>query len=209
MNEDRTAAGVRHIGMRLEDLASDRRLLGRVLGWAAANWILDAAALWVFLRAFGASTDVDALIVAFGLVNVLAVIPITPGGLGDHRRRPAAGPGRFRPDQIDCGAGVGHLSSRPVLLPDPARRSPVRHACESGRGASSGASGCVVCATSRPIHRTTNAPSTSRSASPSSAGHRRRVVLVPGRQDSGSQPRSRLARSRVTATTTGSYCRSA
>jgi hypothetical protein len=68
--------------MRLEDLAGDRRLLGRVLGWAAANWILDAAALWVFLRAFGASTEVDALIVAFGLVNVLAVIPIMPGGLG-------------------------------------------------------------------------------------------------------------------------------
>lgn len=82
LSEDRTAAGVRHIGIRLEDLAGDRRLLGRVLGWAAANWILDAAALWVFLRAFGASTDVDALIVAFGLVNVLAVIPITPGGLG-------------------------------------------------------------------------------------------------------------------------------
>ena len=82
LNENRTAAGVRHIGGRLEDLAADRRLLGRVLGWAAANWILDAAALWVFLRAFGASTDVDALIVAFGLVNVLAVIPIMPGGLG-------------------------------------------------------------------------------------------------------------------------------
>ncbi|MEY2401716.1 MAG: putative heme transporter [Ilumatobacteraceae bacterium] len=82
LSEDRTAAGVRHVGARLEDLASDRRLLARVLGWAAANWILDAAALWVFLRAFGASTDVDALIVAFGLVNVLAVIPITPGGLG-------------------------------------------------------------------------------------------------------------------------------
>ncbi|MGZ4740238.1 MAG: lysylphosphatidylglycerol synthase transmembrane domain-containing protein, partial [Ilumatobacteraceae bacterium] len=65
LSEDRTAAGVRHIGGRLEDLAGDRRLLGRVLGWAAANWILDAAALWVFLRAFGASTDVDALIVAF------------------------------------------------------------------------------------------------------------------------------------------------
>ena len=82
LSEDRTAAGVKHIGARLEDLAGDRRLLARVLGWAAANWILDAAALWVFLRAFGASTDVDALIVAFGLVNVLAVIPITPGGLG-------------------------------------------------------------------------------------------------------------------------------
>ena len=82
MSEDRTAAGVRHIGARLEDLAADRRLLGRVVGWAAANWLLDAAALWVFLRAFGGSVDIDALIVAFGLVNVLAVIPIMPGGLG-------------------------------------------------------------------------------------------------------------------------------
>ena len=61
LSEDRAAAGVRHVGCRLEDLAGDRRLLGRVLGWAAANWMLDAAALWVFLRAFGASTDIDAL----------------------------------------------------------------------------------------------------------------------------------------------------
>jgi uncharacterized protein (TIRG00374 family) len=81
-DEGRAAAGVKHIGTRLEDLAADRRLLGRVAGWAAANWLLDAAALWVFLRAFGTSTDIDALLVAFGLVNVLAVIPITPGGLG-------------------------------------------------------------------------------------------------------------------------------
>ena len=51
-------------------------------GWAAANWLLDVAALWVFLRAFGPAPDVDALIVAFGLVNVLAVIPLLPGGLG-------------------------------------------------------------------------------------------------------------------------------
>jgi putative heme transporter len=82
LNEDRVAAGVRYVGGRLEDLAADRRLLGRVVGWAAANWLLDAAALWIFIRAFGVSTDLDALIVAFCLVNVLAVIPITPGGLG-------------------------------------------------------------------------------------------------------------------------------
>lgn len=81
MNEDRAAAGVRHIGGRLEDLAADRQLLGRVVGWAAANWLLDAAALWVFVRAFGEAVDADALLVAFGLANVLAVIPITPGGL--------------------------------------------------------------------------------------------------------------------------------
>lgn len=44
--------------------------------------MFDAAPLWVFLRAFGVSLDPDALIIAFGVVNVLQVIPITPGGLG-------------------------------------------------------------------------------------------------------------------------------
>ena len=82
LNEDRAAAGVRHVGGRLEELAADRWMLVRVLGWATMNWLLDAAALWVFLRAFGVTTDFDALLVAFGLVNVLAVIPLTPGGLG-------------------------------------------------------------------------------------------------------------------------------
>jgi len=82
LNEDRAALGVRHIGGRLEELAADRQLLMKVAAWATLNWLLDAAALWVFLRAFGASTDIDALLVAFCLVNVLAVIPITPGGLG-------------------------------------------------------------------------------------------------------------------------------
>lgn len=82
LSEDRAAAGMRHVATRLGDLVRDRKLLSRVVGWAAANWLLDAAALWVFLRAYGASTDLDALLVAFCLVNVLAVIPITPGGLG-------------------------------------------------------------------------------------------------------------------------------
>lgn len=81
LDENRAAAGTRHVASRLEELASDRSLLLRVLGWAAANWLLDAAALWVFLRSFGVTTDIDALLVAFGLANVLAVIPITPGGL--------------------------------------------------------------------------------------------------------------------------------
>jgi len=82
IDEDRTAAGLRHIAARLNDLTSDRQLLFRVTTWAMLNWLLDAAALWVFIRAYGHSTDIDALLVAFGLVNVLAVVPITPGGLG-------------------------------------------------------------------------------------------------------------------------------
>lgn len=82
LNEDRAGAAVRQVGRRLEDLASDKQLLGRVAMWSAANWVLDAASLWVFLRSFGPSLDADALIISFGLANLLAVIPITPGGLG-------------------------------------------------------------------------------------------------------------------------------
>lgn len=81
-DENRTGDAVRHIGGRIEELISDRALLGRVVGWAAANWLLDAAALWVFLRAYGQSLSIDGLIVSFGLANIAAVIPITPGGLG-------------------------------------------------------------------------------------------------------------------------------
>jgi len=50
--------------------------------WALLNWLFDAASLWVFLQAYGGTLSLDALLVAFGLANVLAVIPILPGGLG-------------------------------------------------------------------------------------------------------------------------------
>lgn len=82
LNEERASIVLARIAERLEQLLSDRQLLGRVAFWAAMNWILDAAALWVFLRAFGVTMDVDALIIAFGIANLLAAIPITPGGLG-------------------------------------------------------------------------------------------------------------------------------
>jgi len=81
-NEDRAGAAVRQVGGRLEDLAADRQLLVRVAGWAAANWLLDMASLWVFLRAFGPGVTPEAIVISFGLANVFAVIPITPGGLG-------------------------------------------------------------------------------------------------------------------------------
>jgi uncharacterized protein (TIRG00374 family) len=82
MNERRASVVLSRVAERLEQLISDRQLLGRVAFWAALNWLLDAAALWVFLRAFNLSLEIDALIIAFGLANVLAAIPITPGGLG-------------------------------------------------------------------------------------------------------------------------------
>lgn len=82
LNPDRFAAALHQVGDRLEELVSDRQLLRRVVFWALANWLLDAASLWVFLRAFGGSLSIDALLVAFGLANLLAAIPILPGGLG-------------------------------------------------------------------------------------------------------------------------------
>ncbi len=82
LDEDRAGDAVRHVGGRIEEMLKDRAMLRRVCGWAAANWLLDAAALWVFLRAFGESLDIDGLIVCFGLANIAAVVPITPGGLG-------------------------------------------------------------------------------------------------------------------------------
>ncbi len=82
INERRASIVLARAGERLQQLMSDRHLLGRVAFWAALNWLLDAAALWVFLRAFNVTMQADALIIAFGIANVLAAIPITPGGLG-------------------------------------------------------------------------------------------------------------------------------
>jgi hypothetical protein len=73
---------VHRLALRLRELAGDRRVLTRAVAWAAANWLLDAASLWVFVDAFGHRVGIDGLLVSYGLANVLAAIPLTPGGLG-------------------------------------------------------------------------------------------------------------------------------
>ena len=82
LDDDKAAIVLHRLAERLEQLISDKRLLGRVGFWAALNWLFDAAALWVFLRAFNITMGLDALLIAFGIANVMAAIPITPGGLG-------------------------------------------------------------------------------------------------------------------------------
>ncbi len=67
---------------QLAELVADRRRLRLVIGLAAANWLLDAAALWVALAAFGRGPGLVGLMVAYGLANVMASIPLSPGGLG-------------------------------------------------------------------------------------------------------------------------------
>jgi uncharacterized protein (TIRG00374 family) len=73
---------VKKVADRMKVLSENPHLLYRASVWATANWLLDAASLWVFLFAFGAHVSPIDLLVAYGLANVLAVIPITPGGLG-------------------------------------------------------------------------------------------------------------------------------
>jgi uncharacterized protein (TIRG00374 family) len=82
LDPDRMVAITRQLADRLRSLLADRALVGRAVGWAAANWLLDAASLWVFVGAFGHWVRLDDLLVAYGLANVLAVLPITPSGLG-------------------------------------------------------------------------------------------------------------------------------
>ena len=63
-------------------LVADRRFLARLVGWAMLNWISEAFALWCCVKAFGHALGPVGLLVAYGLANVAAAIPITPGGLG-------------------------------------------------------------------------------------------------------------------------------
>ena len=79
---DRFGDAVARSGVRLRELAADPALVARATAWAAANWIFDAASLWVFLAAFGHRVALAPILVAFSLANTLAIIPVTPGGLG-------------------------------------------------------------------------------------------------------------------------------
>lgn len=82
VNATRLEGSVRHMGDRLRDLWKNGSVLREAIGWAAANWLLDAACLWCFLAALGRLVDPVLLFAAYGVANVVAVIPVTPGGLG-------------------------------------------------------------------------------------------------------------------------------
>jgi uncharacterized protein (TIRG00374 family) len=82
LNEDKMVALVERLAERLRELADDPALVRKLAFWAALNWLLDAAALWVFLSAFDAHVRIDSLLVSFCVANISTAIPLTPGGLG-------------------------------------------------------------------------------------------------------------------------------
>lgn len=79
---DRLEQIVLQAGTSLRALAGDRRVLVRSLTWASLNWLLDAASLWCFIAALGGVANPAGLFAAYGIANVLGVIPVTPSGLG-------------------------------------------------------------------------------------------------------------------------------
>ena len=110
VEEETAARFVRQLAGRLKALIDEPQLVRRGALWAATNWVLDAAALWVFIRAFGATVNPIYLLIGFGLANVLAAIPITPG-------RPRRGGGDAHVDAhrlrgADPGATLGVLTWR-------------------------------------------------------------------------------------------------
>ena len=93
-------------------------------------------------RACGSSSGPSAtsispidLLVAYGLANILAAIPITPAGLGRHRGCPDPDAGRLRRAPQPGDPRRAGLSPRQLLDPDPHRRRRLRQPAVATRRA--------------------------------------------------------------------------
>lgn len=50
--------------------------------WSMVNWLLDALCLAVCLAAYGARVPPELVLTAYGLANMIGMLPLTPGGIG-------------------------------------------------------------------------------------------------------------------------------
>ncbi|MDE3008025.1 MAG: UPF0104 family protein [Acidobacteriota bacterium] len=82
IDPDKVSQQLGKVAGRVTLLINNRRTLWWAFTWATLNWVLDAACLWVFLWSFGSVISPVDLLVAYGLANIFAAIPVTPGGLG-------------------------------------------------------------------------------------------------------------------------------
>jgi uncharacterized protein (TIRG00374 family) len=82
LDEDRVYQIALRLASRLQTLARERDLVRRAIVWDLGFWLCTAAALWVYVGAFGYWVPIYGLVVAFGLAYVMAALPITPAGLG-------------------------------------------------------------------------------------------------------------------------------
>jgi uncharacterized protein (TIRG00374 family) len=73
---------IRKIAEVIRALLRSPKRIGKMAIAAALNWLFDAAALWIILAAFGFTLDLGSLLIAYGLANILEMLPLTPGGIG-------------------------------------------------------------------------------------------------------------------------------
>lgn len=79
---NRLSGLVRSIAGDLCTLGHDRRRLVLAVLFALGNWIFDAASLWVMLAAFGHQLALGPLLTVYGVASIIALLPLTPGGIG-------------------------------------------------------------------------------------------------------------------------------
>ena len=73
---------VRTMAAEASMFRSDPRRLIRALALSVCYWGFDAACLWTFLAAFGHTLGPAELLIAYSLANLVALAPLTPGGVG-------------------------------------------------------------------------------------------------------------------------------
>ncbi|PYI64749.1 hypothetical protein CVV68_21030 [Arthrobacter livingstonensis] len=82
VSENSAEAFLRMMANQILLLGRSPRRIGVDFLLGAANWLLDAAALWVLLAAFGHYIGIGPLLTVYGVGSILAMLPLTPGGLG-------------------------------------------------------------------------------------------------------------------------------
>ena len=73
---------VRTMAGEVQMFRQDPRRLAAAVVLAALRYVLDAGCLWVFLAAYGHVLHPAELLLAYSLANLVALVPLTPGGLG-------------------------------------------------------------------------------------------------------------------------------
>jgi len=76
------ARAVAHGVEGVQALVRDPRALRRGLAFAAANWLLDVAALTAVAVTVGRGTPLSAILLTYVIGQLAAAIPLTPGGVG-------------------------------------------------------------------------------------------------------------------------------
>ena len=65
-------------------LTRSPRLLGAATAWQAIVFLLDAATMWVLIRAVGATAASDAVFASFMISSLFRTMGVVPGGLGTY-----------------------------------------------------------------------------------------------------------------------------